>query len=275
VVDNKTGNEKTSGVSERIPPTEVAINGEKEAMTGGKSSIMEEFDLKTGNEDSNDSIIEESQTKNSEIAPKVDKKEVLKAVDNWWSAPSPKEEDPAPLKEETTETKENDPVKTEKIEGPVPIQQNEPVQPSSSGADFIKPVQNDKVLGSPAKIESLDDALDTEKPAIKDEPKVENITKSDNVNSDDVKGDDVKNVQVNLISSSGQESSPPDLNQDTDSSDTVPFDFDIKPKIQQQQGMFFHVLFLTASAANAVQGLTKSSTNNIPSFSKFYPFLYI
>ena len=33
--------------------------------------------------------------------------------------------------------------------------------------------------------------------------------------------------------------------------------------------------FLTASAANAVQGLTKSSGNNILPFSKFYQFIHI
>ena len=50
-------------------------------------------------------------------------------------------------------------------------------------------------------------------------------------------------------------------------------------QIQTSLDKFKHVeiikLFLTASAANAVQGLTKSSTNNIPPFLKFYLLLHI
>ena len=60
-----------------------------------------------------------------------------------------------------------------------------------------------QLVMSPAKIESLSEALDTEKPQMKEEAK------------DEERHDDIKTVQVNLISSSGQENSPPDLNLDT------------------------------------------------------------
>ena len=59
------------------------------------------------------------------------------------------------------------------------------------------------MVKSPVKIESLNDALDTEKAEIKHEPD----------HKTDDKNEDIKTVQVNLISSSGQENSPPDLNQ--------------------------------------------------------------
>ena len=108
---------------------------------------------------------------------------------------------------------------------------------SSSGTNDNKPNQVDHLVKSPVKIESLNDALDTEKAEIKREP---------DPKTDD-KNEDIKTVQVNLISSSGQENSPPDLNQDSsESSDAVTsqqpepdFNFEIKPKIEQQQGMFF------------------------------------
>ena len=102
----------------------------------------------------------------------------------------------------------------------------------SSGTNDNKPNQVVQMVKSPVKIESLNDALDTEKAEIKREP---------DPKTDD-KNEDIKTVQVNLISSSGQENSPPDLNQDSsESSDVVTsqqplqqpepdFNFEIKPK---------------------------------------------
>ena len=110
---------------------------------------------------------------------------------------------------------------------------------SSSGTNDNKPNQVIQMVKSPIKIESLNDALDTEKAEIKREPDPKT----------DGKNEDIKTVQVNLISSSGQENSPPDLNQDSsESTDAVTsqqpepdFNFGnlIKAKIEQQQGMFF------------------------------------
>ena len=113
----------------------------------------------------------------------------------------------------------------------------------SSGTNDNKPNQVVQMVKSPVKIESLNDALDTEKAEIKCEPDPKT----------DEKNEDIKTVQVNLISSSGQENSPPDLNQDSsESSDAVvtsqqpepDFNFGnlIKAKIEQQQGMFFFIL---------------------------------
>ena len=109
---------------------------------------------------------------------------------------------------------------------------------SSSGTNDNKPNQVIQMVKSPIKIESLNDALDTEKAEIKREPDPKT----------DGKNEDIKTVQVNLISSSGQENSPPDLNQDSsESTDAVTsqqpepdFNFGnlIKAKIEQQQGMF-------------------------------------
>ena len=117
------------------------------------------------------------------------------------------------------------------------VLEKEPVQPSSSGTSgsVDKPDQVDQIVTSPIKM-SLNDALDTEKPEIKTE----------DVNKDDVKKEDVKTVQVNLISSSGQENSPPDLNQDTESDTPQQIEpdfsqdnnFEVDVKIEAQQGMF-------------------------------------
>ena len=114
---------------------------------------------------------------------------------------------------------------------------------SSSGTNDNKPNQVIQMVKSPIKIESLNDALDTEKAEIKREPDPKT----------DGKNEDIKTVQVNLISSSGQENSPPDLNQDSsESTDAVTsqqpepdFNFGnlIKAKIEQQQGMFFIFLW--------------------------------
>ena len=116
---------------------------------------------------------------------------------------------------------------------------------SSSGTNDNKPNQVDHLVKSPVKIESLNDALDTEKAEIKREP---------DPKTDD-KNEDIKTVQVNLISSSGQENSPPDLNQDSsESTDAVTsqqpepdFNFGnlIKAKIEQQQGMFLFFFLVT------------------------------
>ena len=113
----------------------------------------------------------------------------------------------------------------------------------SSGTNDNKPNQVIQMVKSPIKIESLNDALDTEKAEIKREPDPKT----------DGKNEDIKTVQVNLISSSGQENSPPDLNQDSsESTDAVTsqqpepdFNFGnlIKAKIEQQQGMFFIFLW--------------------------------
>ena len=118
---------------------------------------------------------------------------------------------------------------------------------SSSGTNDNKPNQVVQMVKSPVKIESLNDALDTEKAEIKREPD----PKTDDKNED--KNEDIKTVQVNLISSSGQENSPPDLNQDSsESTDAVTsqqpepdFNFGnlIKAKIEQQQGMFLFIFF--------------------------------
>ena len=119
----------------------------------------------------------------------------------------------------------------------------------SSGTNDNKPNQIDHLVKSPVKIESLNDALDTEKAEIKRQP---------DPKTDD-KNEGIKTVQVNLISSSGQENSPPDLNQDSsESSDVVTsqqplqqpepdFNFEIKPKIKQQQGMFFSFFCVTTA----------------------------
>ena len=133
----------------------------------------------------------------------------------------------------------------------------------SSGTNDNKPNQVAQMVKSPVKIESLNDALDTEKAEIKREP---------DPKTDD-KNEDIKTVQVNLISSSGQENSPPDLNQDSsESTDAVvtsqqpepDFNLEIKPKvtaqqpepdfnfgnlikakIEQQQGMFLFFFLVT------------------------------
>ena len=130
----------------------------------------------------------------------------------------------------------------------------------SSGTNDNKPNQVVQLVKSPVKIESLNDALDTEKAEIKREP---------DPKTDD-KNEDIKTVQVNLISSSGQENSPPDLNQDSsESTDAVvtsqqpepDFNFGnlIKAKIEQQQGMF--LFFFSRNVGNTLKG----SLDSIPS----------